>query len=173
MRLSRALIVPALLFSLAACVTTEQAQQAVSARFIGQSSDAFFRTNGAPYSSYPLTDGGTLYRWRGGETSIHVPAQYQTIGTPPAAGTTNTRTTTQVSRPDANTTVTETQTTSSSFSVGAPSQVMVTPARTIQVFCDAQIAVNAEGTITSVQILQDTVGAGLSFSRCAEIFGVK
>ena len=168
---AKVMVLSAALIALAGCVTSEQAQQAISARFVGQNSDAFFRTNGAPYSSYPLSDGGTLYRWRGGETSINVPAQYQTVNPPPGAGTTNTKTTTQVSHPNANTTVTETQTTS--FSVGTSSQVMVSPARTIPVFCDAQIAVDAAGTITGVQILQDTVGAGLSFSRCAEIFGVK
>lgn len=170
MTFPKAVVLFAAMLALAGCVTSEQAQQEISARFVGQSSDAFFRTNGAPYSSYPLSDGGVLYRWRGGETSIHVPAQYQTI-TPPNTGTTNTKTTTQVSHPNANTTVTETQTTS--FSVGTPSQVMVSPARTIPVYCDAQIAVGPDGRITGVQILQDTTGAGLALSRCAEIFGVK
>ena len=163
------------LAALAGCVTTEQAQKAMDSRFIGQPSDVFFAQYGAPQSSFGLNNGGTTYRWRGGETVIVIPAQYKTVDKPaPGIGTNNTKTTTTVSRPDANTTVTETNSSSFNVNLSAPSQqVLVSPARTQPVFCEAQIAVDAKGIITNIRVTQDTQGAGLSISRCAEVFNVK
>ncbi len=160
---------------LAGCVTTEQAQKAMDSRFIGQTSDAFFAQYGAPQSSFGLNNGGTTYRWKGGETVINIPAQYKKVEpSSPGVGTSNTKTTTNVSRPDANTTVTETSSTTFSMNVSAPAQqVLVSPARTVQVFCEAQISVDSKGIITNIQVTQDTQGAGLSISRCAEVFNVK
>lgn len=64
---------------LSACTTTEDANNAMKSRFIGQSSDVFFSQYGMPLSSFPLNDGGTLYRWRGGQTTQTIPAEYRTI----------------------------------------------------------------------------------------------
>lgn len=170
-------VIGAALAALAGCVTTEQAQKAMDSRFIGQPSDVFFSQYGAPQSSFALNNGGTTYRWRGGETVIMIPAVYRTVDKPASgigANNTKTTTTTTVSRPDTNTTVIETN--SSSFNVNlsaSPQQVLVSPARTEPVFCEAQIAVDAKGIITGIRVTQDTQGAGLSISRCAEVFDVK
>ena len=60
---------------LAGCTTTEEANQAIQGRWIGQPSDAFFSQYGPPSSAFPLNSGGTVYTWRGGETSRTVSAQ--------------------------------------------------------------------------------------------------
>ena len=87
-----------------------------------------------------------------------------------------TKTTTTVTQPNAGTTVTETRTTSSGISIGAApavQQVLVTPARTERLFCEAQITTDTAGIIVNVEATGDTTGAGFSLSRCAEVFGVK
>jgi hypothetical protein len=78
-----------------------------------------------------------------------------------------------VSRPDPNTTITHTR--SSSFSIGIPTaqQVLVQPAQTVQLFCEAQITTDAKGIITHIHASQDARGAEMSLSRCAEVFHVK
>ena len=158
----------------AGCVTTQEAERAMASRFIGQSSDTFFSAYGAPQSSFPLHNGNTLHTWRGGQAVHHVPAQYQSINPPPAgAGNTTTKTTTHVSHPAPGQTVTETKTKSFSAGVSLPQQVMVAPPRDVALYCEAQITVNPQGTITALRVTQDTDGAGLSLSRCAEVFGVK
>ncbi len=171
----RVIAIGAALAVLAGCVTTEQAQKAMDSRFIGQPSDAFFAQYGAPQSSFGLNNGGTTYRWKGGETVINIPAQYKTVEQPATGiGSNKTKSTTTVSRPDANTTVTETNSTTFSMNVAAPAQqVLVAPARTVPVFCEAQISVDPKGIITNIRVTQDTQGAGLSISRCAEVFNVK
>jgi hypothetical protein len=108
------LIAIALLSAVAGCTTTEQANQALKSRFIGQSSDSFFSQYGAPLSSFPLNNGGTVYRWRGGETVQSYPAEYKTVEpqASPLASQTQTTTKTTVDQPNAKTTVTRTTTTS-------------------------------------------------------------
>ena len=166
------------MFVLAGCTTTEEANNAMKSRFIGQSSDVFFSQYGAPLSSFALNNGGTVYRWRGGETTRTIPAEYKTVSNTPAnpvLGQT-TKTTTTVTQPNAGTTVTETRTTSSGISIGAApavQQVLVTPARTERLFCEAQITTDTAGIIVNVEATGDTTGAGFSLSRCAEVFGVK
>lgn len=170
--LTIALLAPAL----AACTTTEEANKAIKSRFIGQPSDVFFSQYGAPISEFSLNSGGKIYRWRGGDTTRTLPAEYTTIGAPndPMAGHTTTKTTTTVLQPNSSTTVTETRTTSSGMTFGAmPQQVMVKPPRVEHLFCEAQITVDGGGIITNVEATRDTDGEGLSLSRCAEVFGVK
>lgn len=172
-RFGKALIAAGISLAAAGCATTQQAQGAIESRFIGQSSDAFFARYGMPLSSYPLNT-STLYRWRGGETSVHVPAEYRKAD-PAAAGVGagKTRSTTQVSNPNPNTTITETTTTS--FSIGGllSPPALLSPARTLPIFCEAQVTVDAKGVIVGMRIMQDTRGFGLSLSRCAEVFDVK
>jgi hypothetical protein len=158
----------------AGCVTTQEAERAMASRFIGQSSDAFFSTYGVPQSSFPLHNGNTLYTWRGGQSVYHRPAQYQTIN-PPAAGlgSTTIKTTTHTSHPGPGQTVTETKSKSFTSGISLPQQVMVAPPRDVALFCEAQITVNPQGNISALRVTQDTDGAGLSLSRCAEVFGVK
>lgn len=158
---------------LAGCKTTEEAAQAVRAKWIGQSIDRFFVENGPPVSSYALEGGGTIYTWRGGETSYVRPAQYQTqpaFGASPIRATE--KTTTVTASPSPGVTVTRSTTTSSSFGYTPPSvTTMVRPAERVNLFCEAQITADEQGTIMAVRINRDTQGAALSFSRCAEIFG--
>lgn len=72
---------------------------------------------------------------------------------------------------DADTTVTNS--TSVGFSRATPSQVLIAPARTEQLFCEATVTTDSKGLIARVQATQDTRSAGLSGSRCAEVFGVE
>jgi hypothetical protein len=64
---------------------------------------------------------------------------------------------------------------SSSFSIGIPTaqQVLAQPAQTVQLFCEAQITTDAKGIITHIHASQDTRGAEMRLSRCAEAFHVK
>lgn len=168
----RSFVVAAVL-ALGACVTTQQAEKAVSDRYAGQPSDAFFARYGAPYSSFPLNDGGTVYRWRGGQTTVAPLPQSQPIAAPVAgAGTSSSHTSTTTSHPSPGTTVTNSSTTTFSAGVVAPQQLLV-PAPPVQVFCEADITVDATGRIRSIHTTQDTRGVGLSMSRCAELFDVK
>ena len=50
-----------------------------------------------------------------------------------------------------------------------PGQVLVRPAQTRQLFCEATITTDAEGRITAFNILRDTTGEGFSLSRCNEV----
>ena len=166
------------LFSaVAGCTTTEEANQAMKSRFIGQPSDSFFSQYGAPQTAFPLNNGGTVYRWRGGETVRSYPAEYKTVETKqaPLASQTQTTTKTTLSQPAANTTLTRTTTTSYGVGAAQPSsqQVMVRPARNETLFCEAQITTDSAGLIVNIEATRDTDGAGFSLSRCAEVFGVK
>ncbi|VCU68148.1 hypothetical protein PIGHUM_00198 [Pigmentiphaga humi] len=49
-------------------------------------------------------------------------------------------------------------------------RVMVAPARTVELFCELQINVDAGGRISAIQTQRESSGAGFSFSRCAEVF---
>lgn len=170
-RIAASPVLPAAL-ALAACVTTQQAEKAMDSKYVGQPSDKFFAENGPPRTSFKLDNGGTVYTWRGGETTITVPAETKTVEATPGASTTTEKSTTRESHPDDNTTVTET--TSTSFSVGTPGTSTTTvtkPEQKIPVYCEAQITANAKGVITSIKATGDTRSVGLVGSRCAEIFG--
>jgi hypothetical protein len=165
-----------LMLAVAGCTTTEEANKAIKSQWIGQTSDAFFSQYGPPIRSFPLNDGGAVYTWRGGDTTRVIPAQYRTVtpGAPADPLASSTRTTTTVSSPDPRTTVTETRTTSMRVGVTPqPQQILVQPERVEALFCEAQISVDVTGVITNIQASRDTDGAGLSLSRCAEVFGVK
>jgi len=171
---TKACFVVAAGLALGACATTQQAEKAVSDRYVGQPSDAFFARYGAPYTSFPLNDGGTVYRWRGGQATVAPLPQNQPIAAPVAgAGTSTSHTSTTTSHPSPGTTVTNSSTTSFSAGVVAPQQLFVAPAPPVQVFCEADITVDATGNIRSIHATQDTQGVGLSMSRCAELFDVK
>lgn len=158
----------------AGCATTEDANKQVRSQYIGRSADSFFARYGAPNSSYKMNNGGTVYNWRGGETVVTIPAQYKTVETPvyDPWGSSTTRTSTTVTRPDDNTTVTETRTTRSDMRV-MQQQVMTSPAREKTLLCEARITTDEKGIITDIAASRDTDGEGFSFSRCAEVFGVK
>lgn len=158
-----------------ACVTTEKAQNSMQDRFIGQPVEAFFSRYGMPQSSFPMSN-STIYRWRGGETSIYVPAEYKRPDpAAPTTGVSKSSSTTNVSNPTPNTRVTETTTTSISLDIGAllNPQALITPAHTVPIFCEAQLTVDSRGVIQAIQVMQDTQGAGMSLSRCAEVFDVR
>ena len=177
MKHCRFAVIAAFALSLAGCgATTQEVEKSVESKYLGQPSDAFFMRYGAPQSSFKLNDGGTMYRWRGGETTINVPAQYRTVApAAPVMESGRSTTTTNVSRPDESTTITRSTTRGYSFSVGVPTaqQVLVSPAQTVQIFCEAEITTNPGGMITHIHATQDTRGVGFSLSRCAEVFEVK
>jgi len=60
-------LVPLLL--LAACTTTQQANDSLFAKFGGRTADSFFTRYGPPISSHRLDDGGRVYLWS--ERPIH------------------------------------------------------------------------------------------------------
>jgi hypothetical protein len=157
--------------------TTQEAERAVEATWLGRPSDAFFSRYGAPQSSFPLNNGGTLYRWRGGDQTINVAPQFRTIPTPGLPGMQADRSTTvtHTSHPDANTTVTTSSSRGLSIGFGMPlaQQVLVAPAQTIQVFCEAEITTDPQGVIRHIHATQDTRGAFMGISRCAEVFNVR
>jgi hypothetical protein len=164
----------ACLLVLSGCATTQDAEKHMGAKYIGKSSDAFFSHNGPPLSYFDMNDGGRLYTWRGGETTIVVAAETKTIAATPGTQATTEKTTTTQSQPDPNTTVTKTTTTS--FSVGSPAAsttVVTKPAQHVPIYCEVQITTDDKGIITDIKATGDTQSLGLVGSRCAEIFGTK
>lgn len=55
---------------LAACTTTERANEVMSARFVGTPVDSFFLRYGPPTASHALNDGRRMYLWA--ENAQHV-----------------------------------------------------------------------------------------------------
>ncbi|ESR23185.1 hypothetical protein [Lutibaculum baratangense] len=147
----------------AGCVTTEQANQAIQMQWTGQPSDAFFSAYGPPVSEYRLNDGGTLYTWRGGETQRNVPPVYRQM------------TEEEKKRQPAQQTIINVNTYGSPnwTPPPPPGQVLVSPGRYEYLGCEAQIATDRQGIITSIRTSKDSDGEGLAFSRCAEVFGVR
>lgn len=176
--LSIRLLAVAACLAAAGCAGTQEAEKTMATQYLGKPGDTFFARYGAAQSTTRLSDGGTVYDWVGGRGTVNVPPVYRTAAPPmmamPAMGGIETHSKTTVSNPSPGTTVTTTRSTSVGFSVGVPTamQVMVTPAQTVEVFCEAQITTNAQGIITHIHASNDTRGMGLSLSRCAEIFGV-
>ncbi|SME96562.1 hypothetical protein SAMN02982989_0306 [Xaviernesmea oryzae] len=170
MRLSWAAALGVLAVGIVGCTTTEEANKAIQSRWIGQPVDSFFTYYGPPVSTFPLNDGGTIYTWVGGETTRHIPAQYQTL--PVNDPNKITRTTTETRKNSDGSTTTTTR----SSSIGVPQQTvtrMVSPARTEDLFCELQITAGPDKVIRMLRATNDTDGEGLSFSRCAEVMGVK
>ncbi|MCC5977519.1 MAG: hypothetical protein JJU21_05625 [Salinarimonas sp.] len=156
---------------LSACQTTQEVAQEMRGVWIGQPVDSFFVMHGPPVSEYALAGGGKIYTWRGGEDSYTRPAQIRSTtmgGQRIGSSTTRSRTT----HPSAGTTVTRSTTTSASFGLPAITQdVVVRPAERVELLCEAQLSVDAQGIIEQVRISRDTEGRGFSLSRCAEVFG--
>lgn len=160
--------------ALSRCATTQDAEKALGAKYIGKSSDVFFSHNGPPKSYFELNNGGRVYTWRGGETMIVSPAETKVIAAAPAGQTTSSSTTTTQSNPDPNTTVTKSTTTS--FSVGTPgtaTTVVTKPGQKIPIYCEVQITTDPEGVVTDIRATGDTQSVGLVGTRCAELFGSK
>lgn len=63
---------------LVGCTTTNQANQALSARFQGKDADSFFVTYGPPSSTYKLNSGGTLYTWQENARIYNMPGTVNT-----------------------------------------------------------------------------------------------
>jgi hypothetical protein len=65
----------------ASCSTTQQAGVALQSAWIGRNADDFFKAYGPPASEFVLGDGGKIYEWIGGRTSIGIPASASTTTT--------------------------------------------------------------------------------------------
>ncbi|WP_442578139.1 hypothetical protein ACSBOB_21640 [Mesorhizobium sp. ASY16-5R] len=146
----------------AGCTTTEDANNTIRSRWIGQPSDAFFAQYGPPVRSYAMNSGGTIYTWRGGDTNRNVSPVYRDM----------TDSEKDAARKNP-TTVINIATDGSSFQSPPPGKVLLTPGRTDQLSCEAQITTDGGGVITDIKTTRDTDGEGFSFSRCAEVFGAK
>ncbi|MBX3566680.1 MAG: hypothetical protein KF914_01395 [Rhizobiaceae bacterium] len=157
-RLAAALLLGA---ALVGCTTTEDADNAIKSRWLGQPSDSFFAQYGPPVRSFPMTSGGTIYTWQGGSTTRDVPAQYRDM--------TDAEKEAAKGAPQ---TIINITTNGSIAQTPPPGKVLVSPAKTVQLSCEAQITADTAGIITDIKATRDTDGEGLSFSRCAEVFGV-
>lgn len=159
---------------LSACTTTQDASRAIQHSWIGRHADEFFSEYGPPLRSYALSDGSTLYTWRGGQTTkvVNLNTQRDAGQSSPLASREHTRSRTTVSHPDANTTVTRTSSTTTRFSIDLPNTLQSAPThREMQIYCEVQITANPSGVIQNINVTNDTVGARFSMSRCAEVFG--
>lgn len=166
----RILLAAALTAALSGCTTTEEANTAIQSRWTGQPADAFFTRYGPPVSRFPLNNGGAVYTWRGGEKTNYIPAQYaQPSSDDDAFAKSVTRTTTRRDEDGDRTTTTTTKT---SFGIADTSPRMISPARTEELFCEVQISTGPDDRIVSIRASNDTTGAGLSLSRCAEVLEV-
>lgn len=79
--------------TLAGCTTTEEANNIIQSRWIGQPAELFFSRYGPPVSEFRTGSGNTIYTWRGGEKTQYIPAQYSTPDEQPVYGKTVTKTT--------------------------------------------------------------------------------
>jgi hypothetical protein len=75
MKIYNTALVLGLVGILAACTTTEDANQGLSMRYQGSSADNFFLAHGPPVSQYRLNSGKRLYIWS------ENPSVYRTPGT--------------------------------------------------------------------------------------------
>jgi hypothetical protein len=65
---------------LISCTTTEQANEALSSKYIGKPVDQFFIENGPPSSQYNTQDGRTIFVWAESPQSITIPgSSYTTV----------------------------------------------------------------------------------------------
>jgi hypothetical protein len=145
--------------ALAGCTTTEDANNAIRSQWIGQPSDAFFSRYGPPVRSYAMNSGGTIFTWHGGDTSRNVAPVYRDM--------------TDAEKDAAKRNPTTIINIGTSYQSAPPGQVLVTPGRIDELSCEAQITTNESGVITDIKATRDSDGEGFSFSRCAEVFGVK
>lgn len=173
LRFSRMAALGVLAVIVAGCATTEEANKAIQSRWIGQPVDSFFTYYGPPVSSFPLNDSGTIYTWVGGETTRYVPAQYQTPQPVNPDANRVTRTTTETHKKGDGSTVTTTRSSSFGISAQPVAPQMISPARTEDLFCELQITTGPDKSIRMLRATNDTDGEGFSFSRCAEVMGVK
>lgn len=181
----------------ASCTTTSETASKLSSSWVGKPADAFFSAYGPPRSSFPLQNGGAIYTWRGGETTIRSqlptqrPKPFKPFAsdpfkpTPPTApstgwGTQKSRTEVKEHTRSDGTFVRETKTTSSGVSIDA-SNVMggmfgAKPAAPQPQYserhlsCELQITADPAGTITAMSVSKDTQGEFVSLSRCGDLF---
>ena len=171
-----------------ACNTTstEEVTAATQAVWIGKPADVFFSTYGPPRSSYALDGGGKVFTWRGGEKRVklsrdrlapfRVSANRQTTNMISAS---NSSSKTSGGWTSPNTYESRTSSSSSSVNIDVDGLVnaLVTGGKpkepeTRLVFCEMLVSTDANGVITNISATNDTAGAGLAFSRCAEVFKV-
>jgi hypothetical protein len=148
---------------LAACQTTGETALNLNQSWIGQPADRFFRQHGAPASTFRLADGGRIHTWRGGRTTITVTETieeedpfdrierriYDEDPFDPRVRFPNDR-----FRRDP-------------FPRFRNERIV---SREVPLVCEADIVADRRGRIANIVIRTDTRGAGLSLSRCAEIF---
>ncbi len=171
---------------LAACNTTstEEVTAATQAVWIGKPADVFFSTYGPPRSSYTLDGGGKVFTWRGGEKRVKVnkPRPNPGFGQPKTTNmisASNSSSKTSGGWTSPNTYESRTSSSSSSVNIDVDGLVnaLVTGGKpkepeTRLVFCEMLVSTDANGVITNISATNDTAGAGLAFSRCAEVFKV-
>jgi hypothetical protein len=150
----------AAVLALAGCTTTEEAQQVIQSRWVGQPIDAFFTQYGPPISEYPLPNGTVIYTWRGGDKTRYIPPTY-TMSEPA-----RTVVRTETRQTGSGQTVTETRVIARDPGWGPE---MISPPQYQELFCELQITAGKWRTIMTIRASNDTDGEGLSLSRCAEV----
>lgn len=151
------------------CTTTEEAQQVIQSRWVGQPIELFFTQYGPPYSQFPMQSGSVIYTWRGGDATRYIPATYTTPTQPDDPVIGRTTTTTKTTETKKGEKVTKTTTTSVSIAAPAPQPQMISPPRYEKLFCELQITADTTQHIVAIRATNDTDGEGMSFSRCAEV----
>lgn len=145
------------LMGLASCATTGEAEKSLKTSWEGRPVDSFFAAFGPPASRYALSEGRTIYTWRGGRIDKHIPPDYEIVRTDPFGDPIiGPRFGPPFRRPW----------------FDDPQLVMVSPAHDVTLQCEAQITADRKGRIISATISGDTPGEGFSQSRCADLFGV-
>ena len=167
--------------ALTGCQTTEETAANMQSKWVGQPSDAFFAAYGPPRTRFPMSNGNTLYTWRGGEQQVAVaqaPKPYKPFNHQTSTNTFNrgfSNSSTKVTQVSPTMIKSTTKTTSGSVNFDLDkfmSSVAGTqkPAqRTRLAYCEVQITTNPSGLIINMSNTGDTAGVGFSLSRCAEV----
>jgi hypothetical protein len=158
--LPRALLTLFFALFLAACQTTGETALTLNQSWTGKPADRFFRQYGAPVSTFRLADGGRIHSWRGGFTTVTIT---ETIVEDDPFDLIDRRIRDEdpfdprlgFPRPR------------SRFGRFRNERIV---SREVPLVCEADIVTDRRNRIVNIVIRTDTGGAGLSLSRCAEIF---
>ncbi len=168
--IARFVLAAAAAILLAGCQTTQQTASLLNEGWQGAPVDRFFARNGAPFDEFALSNGGTIYRWRGGEDTITIVEtirerdpfaedrpRYRRPGLPRYGLDERTGEMRRVFPRDP-------------FDDEDAFSRERTVSRTERVFCEADIVTDRRKRIENIIIRADTRGVGVSSSRCAELF---
>lgn len=65
---------------LCGCSSSNDANNALKERYLGENADSFFMNYGIPEASYKLSNGDKIYRWNSGVSKMQMPDNYSVSG---------------------------------------------------------------------------------------------